>query len=107
MLWIVLAAVLRGALSVPIRVVVDAPANARVICPDVHGLPTSTMGAARSLADRALDARAALEFLEPIRLVRTQVGDQLFHCITQQRPNGADLILGALDLLPLPAVLPD
>jgi len=50
-------------------------------------------------------ARAALEKLEPIHLVRTQVGDQLFDCITQRRSPGADAILRALDLAPLPAVL--
>ena len=50
-------------------------------------------------------ARSALEKLAPIHLVRTQVGDQVFDCITQRRPPGADAILRALALLPLPAVL--
>ena len=50
-------------------------------------------------------ARRAFETLEPIHLVRTQAGDQLFDCITQRRPPGADAILRAFDLLPLPAVL--
>ena len=50
-------------------------------------------------------APRALETLAPVHLVRAQVGDQLFDCITQRRPPGADAILGALHLLPLPAVL--
>jgi transposase len=50
-------------------------------------------------------ARTALEKLAPIQLVRTQVGDQRFDCITLRRPPGADDVLRALDLMPLPAVL--
>lgn len=50
-------------------------------------------------------AKAALELIDPIRIVRTHVDDRLLCCITQQRPRGADPVLAALDLLPLPTVL--
>jgi transposase len=50
-------------------------------------------------------ARAALEKLEPIRVVRNQLGNQTLTCVVQRRPPGADPILNALRLSPLPVVL--
>lgn len=51
-------------------------------------------------------ARSALEKLEPIRVVHTQVDGQTLACVVQRRPPGADAILDTFGLLPLPAVLP-
>ena len=50
-------------------------------------------------------ATTALETLAPIRVVRNQLGDQTLTCVVQRRPPGADAILNALGLNPLPVVL--
>ena len=56
-------------------------------------------------ADHPQSAQVALEKLEPIRVVRNKLGDDIIDCVVQRRPEGADAILKALGLLPLPAVL--
>jgi transposase len=50
-------------------------------------------------------ARAALDQLEPIRAVTNQLDDRTLTCIVQRHPAGADAILKALGLHPLPVVL--
>ncbi len=52
-------------------------------------------------------AAMALGKLEPIRVVRNQLGDDMIDCVVQRRPAGAGAILQALGLAPVPVVLTD
>ncbi len=58
-------------------------------------------------AGHPLSVKAAMEALEPVRVVRNELDGHLLHCVVQRRPPEADAILEALGLTPLPVVTDD